>query len=328
MARALALAAKGEGYVSPNPMVGCVIVHPKHGIVGEGWHRQYGGPHAEVNAVSSMRNPELLSECTVYVTLEPCAHRGKTPPCADMLISKGARKVVIGSVDPFAKVDGKGIKKLREAGCEVLTGFMRDECDALNRKFMTAHRLSRPYVMLKWAMTSDGFIASENGEPIKISNQLSSVYMHALRSGFDAIMVGTNTVLCDNPELTVRLWPVRKNPRAVTFDIHDRLQQAAENRVVAILQRDDTIVIKQPLALPELLHNLYALHGITSLLVEGGTRLLQSFLDIELYDDVRIEVSDMKSGKGVKAPVFEKFETIARNSDRVRNNLIFSTFTQ
>jgi len=325
MSRALELAARGYGFVSPNPMVGCVIVHPQAGIVGEGWHRCYGSAHAEVNAVRSMDDQSLLPECTVYVTLEPCAHYGKTPPCADMLIERGVRRVVVGSADPFSLVDGKGICKMRSAGVEVVTGVMTEQCDALNVIFMTAHRLRRPYVMLKWAQTADGYVDAAGGTPVRISTAGSMVRMHRLRAGFDAIAVGTNTVINDNPQLTVRLWPARCNPRPVLFNVHGRLPLSA-----AVMHRSDAIIVEKEMPVPELLHKLYERYGITSLLVEGGPGLLRSFADAGCYDAVRVEVSDStlaqlaenSSGNGLPAPVIEGLGHIPLEEIRICGGVI------
>nr|MCU0325664.1 bifunctional diaminohydroxyphosphoribosylaminopyrimidine deaminase/5-amino-6-(5-phosphoribosylamino)uracil reductase RibD [Spirosomataceae bacterium] len=201
MQRALELASLGRGSVSPNPMVGCVIVHNGL-IVGEGWHQRYGEAHAEVNAVNSVKDKSILSESTAYVTLEPCSHFGKTPPCADLLIKHHLKKVVVCNDDPFPLVAGKGIKKLRDAGIEVETGLLAEEGRRLNRRFFTMVEKQRPYVILKWAETADGFIAKENFEAVRISNDFSQMYSHKWRSEEDAIMVGTNTAHFDNPSLT------------------------------------------------------------------------------------------------------------------------------
>ncbi|MDE6339807.1 MAG: bifunctional diaminohydroxyphosphoribosylaminopyrimidine deaminase/5-amino-6-(5-phosphoribosylamino)uracil reductase RibD, partial [Muribaculaceae bacterium] len=213
MRRALELARNGAGFVSPNPMVGAVIVAPDGRIIGEGWHARYGGPHAEVNAVAAVRPEDepLLPQSTIYVTLEPCSHYGKTPPCSKLLIEKKLKRVVIGMKDPFKEVQGRGIKMLRDAGIEVVENVLEDECRALNRRFITAHERKRPYVQLKWAESADGFIAAVSPEgkpvPVKFSTPETLVEMHRERALADAIMVGTNTLLADDPSLTSRLWP-------------------------------------------------------------------------------------------------------------------------
>lgn len=278
MRRALQLARLGEGLVSPNPMVGAVIVAADGRIIGEGYHHQYGGPHAEVCAVRSVADADrhLLKDSTIYVTLEPCSHYGKTPPCSKLIIDTGIPRVVVGSADPFPAVSGRGIRMLREAGVEVVEDVLRDECDALNVRFLTAHRKGRPWIQLKWAQSADGFMAGigDDGKPypVKFSTPISSVWMHRRRSMVDAIMVGRNTLEIDRPRLDCRLWP-GKAPRRVE-PRHDLETQMRE---------------------------LYA-EGITSLMVEGGPTLLQSFLDLNLYDDIRVEVSPKILGKGLSSP--------------------------
>lgn len=216
MRRALELAEWGRGYVSPNPLVGCVIVHEDR-IIGEGWHREYGGPHAEVNAVNSVENQALLSESTVYVTLEPCAHWGKTPPCANLLVEKKVKKVVIAATDSNPLVGGRGIEILKNAGIEVETGILEKDARWQNRRFFTQIEKQRPYVILKWAQTQDGFVAKENFDSKWISNSHSRQLVHKWRAEEDAILVGKNTAAYDNPRLDVRDW-VGKNPIRVVLD--------------------------------------------------------------------------------------------------------------
>lgn len=289
MRRALELAGRGAGYVSPNPAVGAVIVAPDGRIIGEGWHRHYGGPHAEVNAVASVatEDEELLPLSTIYVTLEPCSHWGKTPPCSKLLIEKRLRRVVVGTVDPFREVSGRGIGMLREAGIEVSVGVLEVECRNLLRRFITAHTLRRPYIQLKWAQTADGFIAAcnSNGTPkaIAISNPATLVAMHRERALADAILVGTDTVITDNPSLTTRLCPGR-SPRPVLFR-SPRLPEDA-----AVMQRDP-ILLDPDTSLAENMDILYSQHGITSLMVEGGRHTLTSFLSARIFDEIRIETS-------------------------------------
>lgn len=278
MERALQLARLGEGLVSPNPMVGAVIVAANGKIIGEGYHHRYGGPHAEVNAINSVKDSDrhLLSESTIYVTLEPCSHYGKTPPCAKLIMDTGIPQVVVGSADPFKEVSGRGIKMLRDAGIEVTEDVLREKCDALNARFLTAHRLGRPWIQLKWAQSADGYMAGldEDGNPfpVKFSTPVSSVWMHRRRSMVDAIMVGNNTLEIDHPRLDCRHWPGlaprRVEPR------HDLEEQMRE---------------------------LYK-EGVTSLMVEGGPTLLQSFIDLGLYDDVKIETAEKKLGDGLPSP--------------------------
>lgn len=300
MRRALRLATYGAGFVSPNPMVGAVITASDGRIIGEGWHRRFGGPHAEVNAVASVRDEDkhLLSESTIYVTLEPCSHYGKTPPCSKLLIEKGLRRVVIGSADPFPLVRGRGIKMLREAGIEVIEDFLRQECDFLNRRFITAHTLGRPYVQLKWAQSRDGFMAAlrEDGlyVPVTLSSPLTSRLMHRERALADAILVGTNTVVSDNPSLTVRLWPGH-DPRPVTFR-SDNLPPDAK------INREELILLGTAESLPEQMNCLYRDFGITSLMVEGGADTLRRFLDSGPVDEIRLEISPILLGEGLRAP--------------------------
>lgn len=278
MERALQLARLGEGLVSPNPMVGAVIVDANGKIIGEGYHHRYGGPHAEVNAINSVKESDrnLLSDSTIYVTLEPCSHYGKTPPCAKLIIDTGIPRVVVGSADPFKEVSGRGIKMLRDAGVEVEEDVLREECDALNVRFLTAHRLGRPWIQLKWAQSADGFMAGidKDGKPypVKFSTPVSSVWMHRRRSMVDAIMVGKNTIEIDHPRLDCRYWP-GKAPRRV-MPRHDLENQMRE------LYRE----------------------GVTSLMVEGGPTLLQSFIDLGLYDDLKIETAEKKLGEGLPSP--------------------------
>ena len=295
MCRALQLAAMGQGRVSPNPMVGAVIVCDDK-IIGEGYHRQWGGPHAEVNAVASVADKTKLCRSTMYVTLEPCSHYGKTPPCAELIIKSGIPRVIVGAMDPFEKVRGRGVDMLRKAGVDVVTGVLEKECDELNKHFMTAHKSCRPFVLLKWAESNDGFISKKGGEPVALSNELTKMWMHRERSHYDAIMVGTNTIITDNPQLSVREWSGR-NPRCITFDLKGRLPEDSQ-----VIVKEDTIVVTENLSLENLLAQLYKEHGITSLMVEGGAKLLQSFIDGGYYDEVRIERSTIKIGAGIKAP--------------------------
>lgn len=310
MERALQLAAYGTGYVSPNPMVGAVITAPDGRIIGEGWHRLFGGPHAEVNAVASVKSSDipLLKDSTIYVTLEPCSHYGKTPPCAALLIEKGIGRVVVGSADPFKLVSGRGIKMLREAGIEVVENFMRKECDELNKRFITAHTLGRPYILLKWAQSADGFIARKdedgNPEPVRLSTPLSSGMVHALRGGYDAILVGTNTVVTDNPRLDTRQRP-GKSPRPVTF------RSPKLNPSMNIFRRDP--ILLDPTLTPEQqMEFLYREHGITSVIVEGGAKVLQKLLNVHLFDEIRVETSPQILRTGVEAPILPSGITLEK----------------
>lgn len=301
MKRALQLAEIGRGNVSPNPMVGCVIVHNDL-IIGEGWHQKYGDWHAEVNAVESVKDKTLLSEATVYVTLEPCSHFGKTPPCADLLVKHQVKKVVICNFDPNSLVAGKGIKKLQDAGIEVVTGVLEEKGRELNARFFTVIEKNRPYIILKWAETADGFIAGENFEQVKISNALSHKLSHKWRSEEDAIMVGTNTALYDNPQLNVRNW-TGQNPVRIVIDKNNRLPK----NLYLFDDSVKTIVLKNPLQLDELQKE-----KIQSLIVEGGTKLLQSFIDVQLFDEIRVFRSKKQLYKGILAPFLPKNITIIK----------------
>ncbi len=317
MQRALELASLGLGSVSPNPMVGAVIVHDNK-IIGEGWHKKYGAPHAEVEAVKSVANQELLSESILYVTLEPCSHFGKTPPCADLLVAHRFKKVMVAMLDPNPLVAGRGIEKLRSAGIEVEIGLLEHESKRLNKRFLTYFEKKRPYVILKWAQTADGFIApslhSAKSEK-QISNPLSSQLVHKWRSEEDAIMVGMNTLLHDNPKLNVRLWETTKHPTRITLDekgIQNFNYHFFDQSVPSIVfnyQKDEKIneilfiKISKENALSEMLTCLQK-EGIASILVEGGTALLNRFVEANLWDEARVCTSAKTFGTGIQAPVF------------------------
>jgi diaminohydroxyphosphoribosylaminopyrimidine deaminase/5-amino-6-(5-phosphoribosylamino)uracil reductase len=280
MHRCLQLAEYGRAWVAPNPMVGAVIVH-KGKIIGEGYHRQYGGLHAEANAIQSIKNIELLKESSLYVNLEPCSHHGKTSPCAELIVKKQIPEVIIGMVDPFPEVAGKGIQILQDAGVEVITDILKKECEWLNRRFITFHQKHRPYIILKWAQSSDGFIdrireAGDGQSPVRFSDDFTQTLVHKMRAEETAIMVGTRTAKLDNPLLNVRYWH-GKNP----------------------------LIIKPVTgkSLPEQMHELYE-QKIQSLFVEGGAQLLQSFIDKHLWDEAQVEINPMKLRKGVKSPAF------------------------
>lgn len=324
MRRALQLAACGASRVSPNPQVGAVIVAPDGRIIGEGYHRTYGTPHAEPNAVTSVREADrhLLPQSTIYVTLEPCSHYGKTPPCADLLVRCGFRRAVIGILDPFPAVAGRGVQRLRDAGIDVEVGCMEEECRAINRRFLTAHTLHRPYIQLKWAQSADLFIASSAGEERAIfSTPLSMMWMHRERTLADAIMVGPKTVLVDNPRLDCRLWPGRKPLNIGLAPVSDRLpQQLHFFNSPYVIKADDE-------SLQEFLHRLYTDYKISSLMVEGGSKTLQAFIDAGLYDEIRIETSPQLLHRGVKAPTLPSTSSTTpplhlADSYEIRDNVI------
>lgn len=293
MRRALQIAANGQGSVSPNPMVGAVIALPDGRIIGEGWHRKFGEGHAEVNAIASVsaKDSRLLGEATMYVTLEPCSHYGKTPPCAKLLIDKGIKKVVVGAVDPNPKVSGRGVKMLEEAGVEVTTGVLAEESEALNKTFFTAHRLGRPFVTLKWACSADGFmdIRREADSPaFKFSSPESLTLVHRLRGLHDIIMVGSGTIISDRPRLDCRLWP-GNNPQPVILDRSGRLSQSELTYMPVTPQ------LLSYRTLDEVLKSLYK-SGYISVLVEGGSTLLKSFVTSGLWDEAREEIAPVVLG--------------------------------
>ncbi len=316
----LQLAVKGFGNTAPNPMVGCVIVSDEK-IIGEGYHQQYGQAHAEVNAINSVKDKKLLQKSTLYVNLEPCAHFGKTPPCADLIIEHKIPNVVIGCMDINSAVNGRGIEKLTKAGINVTEGVLEDECKKLNKRFFTFHEKKRPYIILKWAQTSDGFIdvkrSEENpGKALQISNSESHKLLHKWRSQEQAIMVGTNTALLDNPQLTVREWH-GKNPLRITIDkwlripkhynlfdkstatiIFTAVDAASEPNLEFIKIDFEKDIISQ------ILNELYK-RTIQSLIVEGGEQLLSSFIEIDAWDEARVFISDRKIEIGIKAPVLK-----------------------
>lgn len=314
MRRALQLARQGAGHTSSNPMVGAVIVSPNGKIIGEGWHRKCGQGHAEVNAVASVNDPSLLKDSTIYVTLEPCSHYGKTPPCAKLIIERGIPRVVVGALDPFVKVSGRGVAMLREAGVEVVVGVLEEECRILNCRFMTAHTTGRPWVQLKWAQTADGFIAlpPEAGEnPLHMSTPVTMRLMHRQRALCDAIVVGAATARIDDPSLTTRYWPGKSPLRVVLsrqLSIPDNLKLLNDSMPTIIYNsiKNETSgvveYVKMDTSDPQMwLTDLYR-RGITSVMVEGGTDVLQQMIDAGAWDEARIEVSPRRVGQGTEAP--------------------------
>ena len=294
MRRCLQLAQNGHQNAKPNPMVGAVIVSADGRIIGEGYHVRCGEGHAEVNAFASVNAEDepLLSEATIYVSLEPCSHYGKTPPCADLIIKKGVRRVVVGCVDPFAEVQGRGIRRLREAGIEVEVGVLEKECMTLNRRFFTFHREQRPYIILKWAQTANGFI-DDHFKPVQISNDFTKMLSHKLRAEEDAILVGRVTDEREHPQLTVREWSGSDPKRLVIDHAH-----------------------------PLNLESLYS-HQIQSLIVEGGARTLQSFLDKGLWDELRVETNfGMTVSDGTRAPLVPADAVVSETIRDSANQLV------
>ena len=317
MRHALQLARLGAGHTSPNPMVGAVIVAPDGTIIGEGWHRKCGEGHAEVNAVAMVADAGLLKDSTIYVTLEPCSHYGKTPPCARLIIERGIPRVVVGCLDPFPKVAGRGVAMLREAGIEVEVGLLEQECRTLNERFMTAHTTGRPWVQLKWAQTADGYIAlpPHAGEnPLHMSTPVTMRLMHRQRALCDAIVVGANTASIDNPALTTRYWPGRSPLRVVLsreLSISDNLKLLNDGLPTIIYNGMRSGIegaveyVKMDTANPQSwLEDLYR-RGVTSVMVEGGTQVLQQMVDAQAWDETRVEVSLRRVGQGVAAPAIE-----------------------
>jgi diaminohydroxyphosphoribosylaminopyrimidine deaminase/5-amino-6-(5-phosphoribosylamino)uracil reductase len=310
------LAKNGLGSTYPNPLVGSVIVH-NNKIIGEGWHYQAGQNHAEVNAINSVKNKSLLKDATIYVSLEPCSHFGKTPPCADLITQYQIKNVVIGCVDSFSEVSGKGIEKLKNSGCHVTVGILEEECLALNKRFFTFHNKKRPYIILKWAETNDGFIAPENNSEITwITNNYSRQLVHKHRAEEQAILVGTNTVLIDNPKLNCRAWH-GKNPIRIVLDRQLRIpksysvfdQKTKTIILTEIAKTNESNLIYEfvnfseniALQVCSILHK----HQIQSVIIEGGSKTLQTFIDENLWDDAHIFTGASVFKTGVKAPIFK-----------------------
>lgn len=310
MQRCLELAGNGLGTTYPNPLVGSIVVH-KDLIIGQGWHYRAGDPHAEVIAIGSVVNKQLLKNATLYVTLEPCNHYGKTPPCTALIIKSGIKNVVIGAVDSHEIVSGSGIKELKNAGITVITGILEKECRAINRRFLTFHEKKRPYVILKWAESADGFIAPEkriSAAPVYLSNELSRVLVHKWRTEEAAILVGTQTVLDDNPKLTARGWegsqPIRllidRNKKVPSE--YNILNEEATTLVFTLDKKNEHDVVLPFKNLPEeILQELYK-RNIQSVIIEGGLQTLQSFIDAGLWDEARIFKCSNTLHHGVAAP--------------------------
>lgn len=326
MHRCIQLAKNGLGTTYTNPLVGSVIVH-NNKIIGEGWHRKAGTPHAEVHAIRSVSQPELLPKATIYVSLEPCSHFGKTPPCSDLIIEKGIKNVVIGAVDSFAKVSGRGIQKLKNAGCNVTVGVLEQECLDLNKRFFTFHNYKRPYIILKWAESQDGFIAPKMDanfrKPVWITNSQSRQLVHKWRSEEMAILIGTETAIKDNPKLDVRKW-IGNSPTRVIIDRQERIPKnsaifdgsiktiliTAEDSYVNCQISNCTIApidFQQPV-LQQILEILYQ-HEIQSIIIEGGSKTLQSFIDSKLWDEARVFKGNINFNQGTKSPDLKTFSS-------------------
>lgn len=323
MLRCIELARMGAGFVAPNPMVGAVLVHNER-IIGEGYHQQFGLAHAEVNCINSVAEADrsLISSSTIYISLEPCAHFGKTPPCSDLIIQHKIPKVVIGCRDPFEEVNGKGIEKLKKASIEVITGVLEAACKELNKRFFTFHTRHRPYIILKWAQTANGKIAGVGNERLLISNEYSNRLVHQWRSEEAAILVGTNTALKDDPSLNNRsgkgAQPVRmiidinlRLPQALKiFDqtqktiLFNGMKQEEKNNIIYHRIDADKNLVQQ------ILDACYQLN-IQSVLIEGGTQLLQSFINEGKWDEIRTITNESLSiSNGLHAPVFQPSDLI------------------
>ena len=306
--RCIEIAKNGLGSTRPNPMVGCVIVH-NNIIIGEGYTSAYGGNHAEVNAINSVKDKALLKEATLYVTLEPCSHFGKTPPCSDLIIKHKIAHVVIGCIDDNLKVAGKGVEKLKNSGCKVTLGVLENECREHHKRFFTFHNKKRPYIILKWAQSADGFLAPETKNqlrPVWISNLLSRQLVHKWRAEEQAILVGTNTVLHDNPSLTVRDW-TGQNPIRIVIDRTLKLPPTSSifnDEAETIVISENDIDFSKNIA--EQICNLLFKKDINSVIIEGGLKTLQTFINEGLWDEARVFIGDLQLNKGLKAPTLQK----------------------
>jgi len=327
MSRCIQLAKLGAGNVAPNPMVGAVLVF-ENKIIGEGYHQKYGEAHAEVNCIKSVKeeNINLIEKSTMFVSLEPCAHYGKTPPCADLIIKNKIPKVVIGTKDIYKEVAGNGIAKLKNAGAEVVTGILEKECIELNKRFFTFYQKQRPYIFLKWAQSANGKMGSNTNERILISNDYSNRLVHKWRSEEAAILVGFNTALKDNPTLTTRLWK-GKNAARIVIDtglkgislelpLSSNLYNKETNTIVFNFVKNSInknlrfIKLKKENYLEELLHFLFDLK-IQSVLVEGGAKTLQSFIDADLWDEARVIMNEeLRIMNGISSPELKDFKLV------------------
>ncbi len=344
--RCLELAKNGLGTTRPNPTVGCVIVY-NNVIIAEGYTSPFGGHHAEVNAITAVMDKSLLAKSTLYVSLEPCNHFGKTPPCSDLIVKSKIPKVVVGCIDPFAKVAGKGIEKLQQHGCEVIVGVLKDECIAMNKRFFTYHTRKRPYIILKWAETIDGFVSPDfskdsvilqNGlktdnkklkqvqidasqlQPVWITHEYSRQLVHKWRAEEQAILVGTNTVMNDNPKLNVRYWQ-GNDPLRLVLDGKLRIPDnyhVLDGKVKTIIftakkKEDSENLIYRKLDfsknIVQQINDVLFEYEIQSLIVEGGTQTIQTFIDLNLWDEARIFIGNKSFLRGVKAPIIKGEET-------------------
>ncbi len=317
--RCISLAKNGIGTTFPNPLVGSVIVFDDK-IIGEGWHKKSGEPHAEVVAINSVKDKSLLKKSTIYVSLEPCSHFGKTPPCANLIVEKGIKNIVIGIIDSNSKVCGKGVEFLKSNGCNVTVGILENECFSLNKRFFTFHNKKRPYIFLKWAETKDGFIdklrnKNSQNSPNWISNNISQKYVHKMRSEEQAVLIGTNTALNDNPSLTARKW-YGKNPIRVVLDRSLKIPSTYNLyddrcKTIVITERENNKLSKRNVIfekisfeknIPIEICKILFKHEIQSVIIEGGRKLLQSFIDENLWDEAIVFVGNSKFSNGLRAP--------------------------
>jgi len=321
MKRCIQLAKNGLGSTYPNPLVGSVIVH-NNKIIGEGWHYKAGDSHAEVNAIRSVTNKPLLKEATIYVSLEPCSHFGKTPPCSDLIIKSGIKTVIIGTADPFSKVSGAGIQKLKAAGCNVITGVLEKECQVLNSRFFCFHLKNRPFIILKWAQTNNGYIVPDQQKarkPVWITNKHSRQLSHQWRAEEQAILVGSNTVIKDNPRLTIRNFS-GDHPIRIVIDRSNRipedssiLQPVAKTIIITGSTKlkthtntltYETVDPKKPL-IQEVCRILFE-QNIQSVIIEGGAKTLKGFIENNCWDEARVCIGNTSFSSGIKAPVLKK----------------------
>jgi diaminohydroxyphosphoribosylaminopyrimidine deaminase/5-amino-6-(5-phosphoribosylamino)uracil reductase len=335
--RCIQLAKNGLGNTYPNPIVGCVIVHQDK-VIGEGWHQKAGGNHAEVNAINSVKDKSLLPKATLYVNLEPCNHFGKTPPCSDLIISQQIPKVIIGTIDPYDEVAGKGVEKLKKHGCEVVVGVLVEECVELNKRFLNYHANKSPYIILKWAESKDGFIDihrqiinGDDAKPNWITNQYSRQLVHKWRAEEQAIMIGTNTVVNDNPKLNVRNW-LGKNPIRIVLDKNLRIQdnyRIFDGNVKTIIVTEKAKDLKvnnlffeqidfSKNVAKQICEILYK-HEIQSVIIEGGSQTLQTFIDANLWDEARIFIGEITFSNGIHAP---KIKGVESDSKMIQSDVL------
>lgn len=344
--RCIELAKNGLGTTYPNPLVGSVIVC-NNKIIGEGWHKKAGEDHAEVIAINAVKDKFLLSKSTIYVSLEPCSHFGKTPPCSDLIIEKGIRNVVIGTIDSNNKVAGKGIEKLKAAGIKVIVGVLEKECKELNKRFFTFHNNKRPYIILKWAESFDGYIAPiqilrnpiasrQNVKaPVWLTNAFSRQLVHKWRSEEEAILVGTKTVLEDNPKLNVRDWK-GKNPIRIVIDKSGKISDEysvfdGKTKTVFITEQENLTTIDNRIfenvifdnQVPNKIAKILYQYGMQSLIIEGGSQTLQTFIDANLWDEARVFKSKTILNDGTKAPILTIKNT---NKQQIKEDELLTYF--